>query len=98
MIFKVINKVSVITAIFSFVLVICVKHFNEQPIELFEIIIITLSFGMIPTCIALILCAIFPNLLSENINKISLQLAIGGLVLLFVYLKVIIDNLLISIN
>lgn len=83
---------SVACAIFAFFGFVAYKLYRQQEPKLDDVVIIIIAGGTIPTTIAIILYPFFPSFIG-SIEEMSLQIAIMGLVLLFVYVKVIVTKI-----
>lgn len=87
-----VNQASVILAVLVFLLICIYKHRCKEQIFLDDIVVAVLAAAVVPTAI---LCILFPfkSELIDQIEGLSVQVAIMGLVLLFVSVRTIWENL-----
>ncbi|MCG8328578.1 MAG: hypothetical protein MI974_12875 [Chitinophagales bacterium] len=85
-----INQISVILAVLVFVSIIIYKYYQGQKIDLPNLIKAALSASMIPTA-CLLLTFVFKPDLQAQIQNLSVQIAVAGLVLFYVSIKTIIE-------
>lgn len=83
-----INQISVILAVCVFISIIIYKLYQGHRIDLPNLIKAALSASMIPTAYLLLAFVFKPNLVSQ-IKDLSVQIAVAGLVLLYVSIKTI---------
>ncbi len=86
------NILSPIAAILIFVLYIGIRYFRQKKIELSDIVVSILAAGMLPLAIAFTLYPFFPDLIN-SLEDMSLQITLTGLVLVYVYVRTIIERL-----
>ena len=88
-----IHQISSALAIFFFGIFIAIKLYNKEEIILADAIVLGLAAGMLPVAFFLIIFPFTPNLDLGDLKKLSLQIAIGGLVLFYIYGKTILEIL-----
>lgn len=79
-------------AIVVFLCFIAYRLWHNKKITLDDAVKVILSGGMIPLAIAFTIYPFQPNLIT-SIEKMSLQITLTGLVLLFVYIRTIIETM-----
>lgn len=87
-----INKISAASGIIVFVIFIVYKLWMKTEINLSDIVIAVIAGGMLPLAIGFIVYPFFPFILG-SIEKMSLQITLTGLVLIFVYTKTIVEKI-----
>ena len=90
---ELLDKISVGFAIVAFLGFVSWKLYKKQEPKLEDTVLVIIAGGMLPITVAIITYPFFPTLIG-SIEDMSLQIAIMGLVLLFVYGKVIISKVL----
>ena len=93
--FKSINvhQTSALLAILAFGIFITLRWYHAEEIILVDAIILGIAAGMLPVAIILIIFPFQSKLKLKDLKRLSLQIVIGGLVLLYIYSKTIIDIL-----
>ena len=86
------HQISAALAIFAFTLFIIFKSYHSEEIKLTDAIVLGLTAGMLPTAFLLIKFPFKPEITLDELNRFSPQIAIGGLVLLYIYGKTIIET------
>lgn len=87
-----INQLSAAAGIITFLLVILCKYRKQQKIILADLVFSALAGGMLPLAFCLSIYPFFPNWLGD-LEKMSLQITIIGLTLLYLYLNAIFRNI-----
>jgi len=87
-----INHISAAVAILSFVLFIGFRVWNKNTINLSEVINVIIAGGMLPIAVGFVLYPFFPSILG-SIEEKYFQITLIGLILLFIYIKSILDKL-----
>lgn len=83
---------SVITAITAFCIFLVVKTMKSKELNLEDIVMVIIAGGTLPITIAIVVYPFFPEFIG-SIEDMSLQIALMGLVLLFVYVKIFIQKI-----
>lgn len=86
------SQISATVAIIVFITIVTFKFFKGRQILLADIVVAVIAGGMLPIAFALALYPFFPKYIS-SIESISLQITLTGLVLIFVYIKTIIERI-----
>ena len=87
-----INELSASSAIIVFTLVIGYKSFYKNKIHLNDVVMAAMAAGMLPLAFGLTLYPFYPSIIG-SIDQWGLQITVTGLVLIFVYIKTIIEKL-----
>jgi len=86
------NQISALIAIVVFIGLVVFKIVKKQKILLSDIVIAVIAGGMLPIALAFVLFPFFPQSI-KSIESISLQITLTGLILIFVYVKTIIERI-----
>jgi len=86
------DQISASVAIIVFISYVAFKYSKGRKILLADIVLAVLAGGMLPLAVAFAVFAFYPQYIGD-IESMSLQITITGLVLVFVYVKTIVERI-----
>lgn len=87
-----INQISPAIAILISIAFICFKYWKKEKIELTGIIISIMAGGMLPLAFGFVVYPFYPLFIGD-IREMGLQITLTGIILMYVYIKTIIEKL-----
>jgi len=85
-----INQISSVIAIIVSILYFFYRRWKKENFELTDIVISIMAGGMLPLSFSFVIYPFCPYLI--NIKEMGLQITLTGIVLIYVYIKTIVER------